>query len=216
MRGGPRGTSPPIRGNEGGGVFINSGKATLSGNTISGNGKESGAGSRKTSSGDGVTVVGMAMLKSNTISDNFGSGVNITGRAMLSDNKTISGNNLSGIVISSKTNASGIKVEGKATIRGNHILNNKASINDKPSDTGGGILANSTKVILSNNDIHDNSPRQLWNENLFGSPNLDARNNWWGSIDEAVIQGGIWDSNDDLGLGVVTWAPPLKDPIPSQ
>lgn len=190
------GTDPAddtLSGNLGGGVLINSGKATLSGNTISGNGKQSGTGSAKTSSGNGVTVVGTAMLKSNTISDNLGSGVNITGRATLSKN-TISGNNLSGIT-----------VEGAATIRENQILNNKASINDKASDTGGGILANSTKVIVSQNDILGNSPRQFWNGNPFGSPNLNARNNWWGSTDEAVIQGGIWDWNDDLGLGEVTW-----------
>jgi predicted outer membrane repeat protein len=123
---------------------------------------------------------------------------------------TLSGNTISGN--SADFSGGGIYVDsssGAVAIQENLVLYNTAF----GSEGGGGIEVSKGQPTLNRNDLLSNSPRQLRNGNPASSPNLDARDNWWGTTNEANIQSGIWDGNDSSSLGVVNWQPYLDVPI---
>ncbi|MBI2876039.1 MAG: right-handed parallel beta-helix repeat-containing protein [Candidatus Tectomicrobia bacterium] len=196
----------------GGGIEINlssQGTAILSGNTISGNRTNVGGGGilLKVSSSSTATLSG------NTLSGNttslFGGGMYVT--VSSSSTATLSGNTVLGN--GAEYGGGGIYLgvsSGAAVIQENLVLYNTVA-----RAGGGGIEVSEGQPTLLRNDLLGNSPRQLWNRNPASAPHLDARDNWWGTTDEARIQEGIWDGNDDRGLGMVDWQPYLTAPVSS-
>ncbi|MBI2877807.1 MAG: carboxypeptidase regulatory-like domain-containing protein [Candidatus Tectomicrobia bacterium] len=199
-------------GYNGGGIYIvGTGTAIISNNTISENSAKC--------LGNGIyATVGTVTISGNKILRN--SNVHGCGNAdgggiyLFSDSATISENTISENRTGDGSGGGIFLFSGGATIRENQILYNTAL-------TGGGGIhvsedlrskSHPTLRTLSHNDIFGNSPPQMWNADLASAPHIDARNNWWGTTDEAEIQQEIWDWNDDLGLGVVDWRPYLTAP----
>lgn len=129
---------------------------------------------------------GTATFSGNTICDNgagFGGGVYVD----LGGTVTLSGNTI--WQNSAFYGGGGVYVpySGTVTIRENVIL-----YNGTQHDGAGGIdVGLQGHPTISRNDIVGNYPAQLWNRNPKGSPNLDARDNWWGSINERNIRGEV-------------------------
>jgi len=61
----------------------------------------------------------------------------------------------------------------------------------------------SSPIIHHNNFYHCFEAIHLENDPL----DVDAENNYWGTTEESEIQGGIWDGNDENGLGIVDYIP---------
>jgi len=58
-----------------------------------------------------------------------------------------------------------------------------------------------------NNLFGDSVAYELENRNPQGTPNLDARYNWWGTVSEPQIQQKIYDWFDDASRGIVSYSP---------
>jgi len=82
-----------------------------------------------------------------------------------------------------------------ATIELNNIVSNDVGILIGP---GG-----NPPQTLKNNNVYDNDV----NISNHTALDVDARQNWWGTIDTEVIEEKIWDSNDDMGIGKVSYQP---------
>jgi parallel beta-helix repeat protein/predicted outer membrane repeat protein len=76
---------------------------------------------------------------------------------------------------------------------------------------GGGIHVNA-QAALNYNNIHANTPYDVYYSNVQGSPHVNATNNWWGTVDEASIRAHIYDFYDDASLGIVDYIPYLTFP----
>ena len=102
-----------------------------------------------------------------------------------------------------QNNATGIwNNNGAMTASNNTITNNTDGVH-----CIGGIDVSH----INNNSIYGNAG---FNLSMGGPPQLtlDAENNWWGSVDPAVIMAKIWDYQDDLNLATVDFIPFLDAP----
>ena len=61
-------------------------------------------------------------------------------------------------------------------------------------------------LTIQNSSIHDNDTYNI--ENL-SAEDINATENWWGTIDVAEIKAKIWDYNDDINYGEVIFSPLL-------
>ncbi len=112
--------------------------------------------------------------------------------------------------------------------RGNRIEAN-TSINDYPIvQLSGSVFLENTLIgnfgvsnslmtdgasrINNNNFLDPGISHELANANPSTATNLDAANNWWGSGDEAEVQGRIYDWFDDASRGIVNYSPFLSAP----
>lgn len=67
---------------------------------------------------------------------------------------------------------------------------------------------------IVNNNLHSNT---YWNVYVGSGPSgeeIDATNNWWGTVDTSVIDEDIFDFNDDIDLAKVIYRPFATGPIP--
>ncbi len=67
---------------------------------------------------------------------------------------------------------------------------------------------------IVNNNLHNNT---YWNVYVDSGPSgedIDATNNWWGTVDTSVIDEYIFDFNDDVDLAEVIYEPFATEPIP--
>jgi len=73
-------------------------------------------------------------------------------------------------------------------------------------------------VYVNYNNIYGNTACNVEGANVLGlgeEVTVDATSNWWGTTDTSSIDAGIYDKNDDLGYGSVTYLPNLDAPHPS-
>ena len=207
----------------GGGIFAQGGTVVITNNDIYNN--STGG------NGGGISATGGTFnIANNIVRDNSadagggihgGTGAIITGNA-------ITGN--------SAYNGGGIFASG-GTIRSNTIRGNSASsggggifCNPGSQDTvlveysnvvdnsGNGItiygqLTSVSPSTVHSNNIYSNEPYSIANESEVGIPEVDATGNWWGTTDEASIEGSIHDWNDDASLGRVVYQPFATAPV---
>ena len=64
--------------------------------------------------------------------------------------------------------------------------------------------------IISNNNIYSNEKFSIFLYNY--AADVDASNNWWGTIDENLISVSIYDKDDDFNFGKVNYLPFLTSP----
>ena len=69
-----------------------------------------------------------------------------------------------------------------------------------------------TANISNNNFINNYTTYLLTNLHEYGSDNLNAENNWWGTTNSLDIQTNIIDWNDYASLGVINYATILTTP----
>ncbi|MCX7785249.1 MAG: T9SS type A sorting domain-containing protein [candidate division WOR-3 bacterium] len=177
-------------------------------------------------SGGGIDNSGTATITNNTISNNYadygyGGGIYnyYSGTATITNN-TITNNSAAG--------GGGIcNYYGTATITNNTITNNYA-------DFDGGGIYNSGTATITNNTIIDSTASTIRND--YGSIRLNynnlnnlrptgytvynnsadtinARNNYWFTLDTNVIKQKIYDFWDDFTSGEVYYRPFLTAPI---
>jgi hypothetical protein len=72
----------------------------------------------------------------------------------------------------------------------------------------GVLYAGYSAIPVHWNDLYDNTLYNLRIGDCIYDP-VDATMNWWGTTDPDAIAAGIWDANDDPGLGCVV----LFDPF---
>jgi parallel beta-helix repeat protein len=173
----------------GGGIWVESGPATIVGNTIWGNSAEKGGG--VCISGANVTLSGN-IISSN--SADYGGGICVRDCSPTIDGNSISGNSGSGVFVWG----------GKPTLRYNEIRDN---------DSGyGGIYIWRGTAQINYNNVYGNTWRDISNCDTEAPSEVDASHNWWGTTDEAEIQAHIYDWFDDASLGVVNYIPYLTSP----
>ena len=68
--------------------------------------------------------------------------------------------------------------------------------------------------VVHNNILTNIANYELENGEEYGSPNLDATNNYWGTTDENEIKNKIYDWFDDDTKGIVDYSPWLTEPDP--
>ncbi len=73
-------------------------------------------------------------------------------------------------------------------------------------------VTNFVGSIYSNNFINNNVTYDLINGNDIGHNEVDAMNNYWGTIEESVIGNHIIDWTDNSSLSVVNYLPILNTP----
>jgi hypothetical protein len=111
-----------------------------------------------------------------------------------------------------------IRYGGDGEIRANTILDNRATGSEAPR----AVYVDWGHPDVHHNNIYNNSDYALYNHNEHGTPDLDAKDNWWGTADPAEIADLIYDWFDDPSRGVVDYDPwlgehhteaPLSPPI---
>ena len=200
----------------GGGIFVNNGTVTITNNTISGN----TASSSSSSLGGGIHASGTVTIASNVISGNTASSSG--GGIYAGATVTITSNIISGNTSSSSYGGGiyGGGVISKNSLTGNIAKNNAAVYypsgdnkdfkynvitGNKADDTTVSISSNplfNYNNIFSNTALYD-----LWYGKSQNSSNLNAENNWWGSSDDATVQGKIYDFIDDSTKALVDYLP---------
>ena len=188
---------------------------TLSGNTISGS-KVTGIfinGTYVSSTASHVQIVG------NTITGNTGkSGSDCVGGILVG---TYSSSNIEG-VISGNTITNNITYNGScystsATAGGLALWVNQVTVSGNTisgNTIGGGVEVRGGKAIINGNNIFDNTsgttpiPMNLIaGPYSSADPNLDVKNNWWGTTSIAAIEASIKDYADNTGLNQALYNP---------
>jgi hypothetical protein len=83
----------------------------------------------------------------------------------------------------------------------NNTLNRTVYLNTNPSP------------VVNNNNIFNNSAfYEVYDSDGQGGTNINVKNNWWGKIDDAMIQDEIYDWFDDNTLGIIDYSPYLTKP----
>lgn len=116
-------------------------------------------------------------------------GIRIAGNAVISNN-----------IISGCTEAS-IKVTGWS---GRNVIIESNTLNSK-----GIIIEYQVSAKINKNNIAGGVFLSQ-----FATINVDATNNWWGTIDQTAISNSILDNKDDFNLGNVNFAPFLTEANP--
>ncbi|PVX25948.1 MAG: hypothetical protein CW716_06945 [Candidatus Bathyarchaeum sp.] len=154
------------------GINVNGGNPKISGNTLTGNGFNTG-----------IVSTGLIRLFNNTIS---GCWTGISGNSMIIEGNVIL-NNSRGISVGSNSiiqnnlisgNQYGIN-EGLTIIQNNTITYNLVGI-QKPDPSS---------TIMYNN-VHDNTEYNLY---VASNENIDVSYNWWGTTDVQEINQSIYD-----------------------
>ena len=219
----------------GGGIYVTGNGVNINGNSITDNtvsGRDAYSGRRFAARGGGIYVSGAATINGNIIAynsaysrsdggytvDAFGGGVYGSGSVAISNNKIANnsaldrgggiygGNSVTNNSVINNLASEGGGVYGSAAISGNTIVGNRISRGD---GKGGGIYISGQPSINYNN-IYGSTPYDVYNSNPQGSPDVDATNNWWGTIIDAQIQENIYDWFDDASLGIVDYIPYLS------
>ena len=107
-------------------------------------------------------------------------------------------------------------VVGDGEVRGSKIFNNGIGVDrgryhlfqNTIANNGIGVVFEEGAVIEYNN-IYNNTEHNI-RSSL--STNKDASHNWWGTIDTAAIEEGIYDGRDDPLLGLINYQPFLQSP----
>ena len=208
----------------GGGAYIEAKTATLTNNTFSGN---SISGDSNDESGGGAYIEATtATLTNNIFSDNSNSGSgNITsgikyrkgGGAYISattatlTNNIFSGNscgvqNKSGLGVAVYIAANVTRVTN-CTFKENEIArNNCVSIFMK-------YIGNKPSSQFVRCNFLDTKEYQIYNYNSFGTPDVHATENWWGTSVEAPITDKIYDFFYDSTKGFIHYRPYFKSPV---
>ncbi len=197
---------------------------TLSGNTITGN---QATGVYIEGANNLADEASRAQIIGNTISGNTGAGnYDCVGGLMIGStrssnaiNGTIIGNTItnnaksSGWCDSSVASAGGVALgaDGPFMISGNTITGNTI---------GGGVEVRAGKPIINGNNIFNNTfgttstPRNL-NAGPYSSsdPNLDVKNNWWGTTSIAEIEAGLYDYADSTFINQALYNPFRSGPV---
>ena len=152
--------------------------------------------------GDGVSIMGAAILQENTIESNSENGVHIPADATNSTvsliNNQISNNSVHGVF-----------VEMEATLRGNTIENNDFDgiyILDTwgLGQAGAPDLGQDSESEAGNNVIRNNTLNNVNNQ----SPNtISAYRNYWGLTNANDIDATIFDDDEDVSKGPVNFDP---------
>jgi len=207
------------------------GSATVEGNTISNN-LGSGIKVADTSPGatirnnpaidnnrEGLHIYSSATVENNTFDGNQDEGIFLGGSA---NNVTVAGNtmtnNTNGLSVwygatnitvrynDISSNANGLKPRAGITLRRNSIESN--------SDTGVQIYDSSIDIGQNSdaeagmNTIMNNSS---WNAENFTGGAVSAYRNYWGSTTSGVIDGAIYDDDEDGSRGPVNFEPFLSE-----
>ena len=203
------------------------GVATIDGNTISSNTGDWGGGIFVKNLGDSTTITTITdnIIKENSASK--GGGILAEGATMISENTIINNRAYDG---------GGLRIYNEVTVIGNTISNNTASrgggiyarypssatisynkiINNSATEgMGGGIDIQNRRATIDRNDIYGNTPYDIYNkpDGAAGSSSVDARNNWWGTTDEDLIEEYIYDWYDDASLMKVVYQPVATSPV---
>ena len=154
---------------------------------------------------DNIIIDNLALETDYDGGDVYGGGIYASSAVTIRGNRIINNSALDNGGGNSVSEGGGIY--GSATVTNNTIIGNTVS-----KGKGGGIHLSSQPSINYNN-IHGNTPYDVYNSNSKGSPDVDATNNWWGTTDEAEIQAHIYDWFDDSSLGIVSYIPYLTSPV---
>jgi hypothetical protein len=98
-------------------------------------------------------------------------------------------------------NSIGLEVDSKVTVYDNLIANNSI-----------GIKLKYDSATIVDNNIYCNTQNSIYLESISGD--VDLANNWWGTVDEFVINQSIFDNKNNFNLGVVNFVPFLIQPNP--
>jgi len=204
---------------DGGGIYSIASYASIVSNFIEGN--------YAFSNGGGIFVSGSSVLKNNIIMDNSvngcGGGIYIYYGSPTIDNNGITSNSTDG-------SGGGIYNEyGKSTMQGNIISTNSAElygggicnfgsnaviesnsvVNNSTADNwGGGIYYENESIIynaplaVNNNNIYSNEGYNIYNNTIL---EITAENNYWGITDTSIVDENIFDMNDDMILGPISY-----------
>lgn len=86
------------------------------------------------------------------------------------------------------------------TVSGNIITNNGNS----------GISIEDSDVKIAGNEITGNA---LYAVDNNGSMDVDARGNWWGTSDPALIKGMLFDKSKSPAIGAIDFSPAAQGPL---
>jgi peptidyl-prolyl cis-trans isomerase B (cyclophilin B) len=178
---------------KGGGAYIEATTATLTNNTFSGN----------SNSGSGNITSGIKYRK--------GGGAYIYAKTATLTNNIFSGNscgvqNKSGLGVAVYIAANVTRVTN-CTFKENEIARNNCVsifmkyIGEKPS----------SQFVRCN--FLDTKEYQIYNYNSFGTPDVYATENWWGTSVEAPITDKIYDFFYDSTKGFIHYRPYFKSPV---
>ncbi len=171
-------------------------------------------------------------IKDNVISDNYWAIRFLYGEVELTGN-TITGNLVNGVTFREnkvrasgnvlKENRRGFSSEGAdVQLSGNTVADNVESGIYLRHSTGSvrgnvisgngdsGISVEDSGVTAAENDIAGNVNYAVDNN---GKSDFDARGNWWGTTDPAVISKLIYDGSDQAGIGKVLYEPAAGAPV---
>jgi Periplasmic copper-binding protein (NosD) len=178
------------------GITVNSGSAYIMNNLVKGQGQDYG-----------IFTQGAATITSNTITNCF-SGVYAVTQTTIEQNIIMNNANDG---IRSNSSASSIQnnaianntcgIGGDGNIQANTIVNNNY-----------GIWGPTQLSTIIQNIIMDNTQNIHLTEN---ATDVNAVNNWWGTIDSAAINQTIWDFKNSSNLGTLDFVPFLVQSNPT-
>ncbi len=164
---------------------------------------------QRMSNGLYVDQVGKALIRSNTLLENYSTGMYLNRVTAVVDSNIVSDNQNDGIFISTD-------FENPTTdsLRYNTITNNNGN---------GVVNSNYARTVANYNNIYGNGQYDFRNNSLEWEE-LDGRFNWWGDNTTAVMNTGgnpknidkIYDRYDDNGLGFVNYGGWLDAEIDNQ
>ncbi len=176
-------------------IYVGSG-AVLS-NTVSGGGIAGGSGS--TIQGNNVeSAPAVGIQTSGTVTVTANRVVESGGAGMVVSTGLVQGN------LIANSAGDGLQV-GAATVISNTLIGNQG----RTLYTNGGV-----PLEISGNNFEFNlGTYDLYNDNPSGQ-DVIARDNWWGTTDNATIAGRVFDFYDDYTKGTVNYTPLLTAPSP--
>ena len=172
------------------------------------------------SEGASPTVINNVINGAGSDSSSFTSGIACRGNAFIAHNIVFGWNSI------------GVYIDGGSPIiEHNLVINNELGFRidwarSTPVIQNNTIAKNSVGIklldgpwpVFVNNNIQDNNNLNigLQTENTGGNPehDINATNNWWGTIDADSIDATFTDNKDDFNLGTVIYVPFLISPNP--
>jgi len=97
---------------------------------------------------------------------------------------------------------------------GDEFVRNTLSGNIDTQSPGITMHVSGRPTVRYNNFLTSGNDYEIYNASSAGSVNLDATNNWWGTIDQTVINRLIFDWFDHPNHSLVFYRPFALDPIP--
>ena len=158
----------------------------------------------------GIVSSGNTDITNNIICDNSVSGTYGEGGAAGitcsdGDSFEISVNHIIRNTTSNYSVAAGIYISGS---NGTTIKNNTITDNNSEETSDSYIINVKDDISLNYNNIFNNTAKyELYNDNSYGSNDVNAQNNWWGSTNISDIEKQIYDWADDSDKGFVDYEP---------